>query len=374
MNKNKNQKDRCSLKGSIAVFTLFLMFILTVVTISIITTAATERRTSISTGNSTTAFQIAESGMERTLQFFKSDFDEKIEDIYPGHCEVKTVDEKDAATVEYDVNNIIRFKDNADIPVYITACDKPISEVKIIKSIGTTKQETRAIEQDVSLGATKLLLHLNGATEVGETYYTEDSSYYYDKYINNVELKGDAETETTATLTEYPENLGEGVAKLDGDGDYIYIPNFNDGDWDFGSGNFTIDFWIRTTALNADSRYIEIGSETNALSIYQKNSDICFAIESYEFCKPFSPSVDTWEHIAFVRKEGDVSFFINGEKTESGDYSSEITITDGGIFIGSSSQPDKFFEGYVDELRISKGVARWWEDDFTPPIIEYWPD
>jgi hypothetical protein len=215
---------------------------------------------------------------------------------------------------------------------------------------------------------------LNGAIEDGGTYYTEDSSYYYDKYINNIELKGDAEIETTATETSYPENLGEGVVELDGDGDYIHIPNFNDGDWDFSDGNFTIDFWMRTTALNTDSRYIEIGSEINALSIYQKNSDICFAIESYEFCKPFSPSVDTWEHVAFIRKEGDVRFFINGVKTESGDYSSEITITDGGIFIGSSSQPDKFFEGYMDELRISKGVARWWEDDFTPPVIEYWPD
>jgi len=394
MNKKKNQKNTCFPRGSIAVFTLFLMVILTIVTIGVITTATTERKVSISTGNSTTAFQIAESGMEDTLQNIKSNFSKSIEGSW-DNCGEKSVTDSVCGNVSvgYVRNNIssiddneILFKtNNPDDNCGYAKCANNISEIKTIKSIGTTKQETRAIEQDVFLGATKLLLHFNEcATDAGATCtdFIPDSSYYYNKYIGKIKLNGDAKTETTADETHFPIKLGEGIVKFGGEDGYIYIPNFNDGDWNFGVGDFTIDFWIRTAVSNPENKYIEIGFGENALSIYQKNSDLCFSIGIFDFCKPFIPAITPfnntedigWEHIAFVRKGGDVKFFMNGIKTDPADYLSEINITEGGIFIGSSSVPNNFFEGYMDELRISKGVARWWEDNFDLPTDEYRPD
>lgn len=237
----RNKKSVFFFKGSVTVFALLLMFILAVTTIGIISTAAIERKVSISTGNSTTAFQIAESGMEKTLQDFKSNFDKKLS--YIG-CDENSIS---------SVNNIIKFRVNGAAVTEYANCDKYISDIKVIKSIGTTKQETRAIEEDVFLGATKLLLHFNGPND-SDSF--DDSSFYWSNHT--VTNSGNKVTSNDSD----PENLGIGVAKFDGTG-YLSVPDSTD--WSFGTGDFTIDFWVQFKALPA------FGSAATIYSQYKNN-------------------------------------------------------------------------------------------------------
>jgi hypothetical protein len=362
IHKKKNKKKKYSLGGSATIFALFLMLILVVATIGIMTTAAIERKVSISTGNSTNAFQIAESGMEITSQYFKSNFNETLGDV--GSCLLGIITLNDY--------NTVRFKDNTFDPQYITDCTALISEVKIIKSTGTTNRETRAIEQDVFLRATKLLLHFNGVDESAQIDpdYVEDSSYYY--YENQGML-----FQADASLDYDEKKIGQASAYFDGDGDYLLVPSNNE--WNFGVEDFTIDFWIRTSVIQPYSTFIKIGSETDeGLSIYQKDLfSLCFLINGSEYCEPFTPTTDTWEHIALVRKGPSVRLFVNGEQKGSDEAdSSNITMEEGNgsISIGGSFQPNQFFNGHIDELRISRGVTRWWDAPFDTPIAEYWSD
>ena len=62
--------------------------------------------------------------------------------------------------------------------------------------------------------------------------------------------------------------------------------------------------------------------------------------------------------------------FINGTQIGS-------TVTAGGIinatdtlFIGSNPNPGDYWKGSMDEIRISKGIARW-TSNFTPPTKQY---
>lgn len=383
----KRNKKRI-LKGSVTVFALLLMFILAVTTIGIISTAAIERKVSISTGNSTTAFQIAETGMEKTLQYFKSNFDKKLLDL---GCTIKgtiTVPMPDgsncsAVNVGHVLNatkdNEIRFKTNdQSTNCGYAKCDAPIASVKIIKSIGTTKQETRSIEEDVFLGATKLLLHLNGLDENSGKF--TDASFYWN---NHKPI-----TATSGVLVESEVNekikLGEGSANFNGTTGYLSVPDSTD--WDFGIGDFTIDFWVQFKVLpdpkativsrfhNNTNKLIDIYLSNNGGYKWSFNGNGVIISTDAVTVNP-----GTWYHVAYVRKGNNLKIFQGGVSLRTQSFSENLDVFNNEeLFIGvlNSPAPSGYFNGYLDELRVSKGVARWWDDSFDPyePATEYWAD
>jgi hypothetical protein len=111
----------------------------------------------------------------------------------------------------------------------------------------------------------------------------------------------------------------------------------------------------------------------------------------------WTPSADTWCHLAVVRHGSDFLFFVNGnligtrslgpdgdlvdwlpgsgwESTPDGKLPLDVSInpSDGNLVIGSGlgsngdPNPQTYFGGYIDEARITKGVARY-TTNFTPP-------
>jgi len=70
--------------------------------------------------------------------------------------------------------------------------------------------------------------------------------------------------------------------------------------------------------------------------------------------------LSSWAHIAATRQSGTVRLFINGvtRGTATGDLTNNATLN----IVSTLSSADN----YVDELRITKGVARY-TSDFTPP-------
>jgi hypothetical protein len=86
----------------------------------------------------------------------------------------------------------------------------------------------------------------------------------------------------------------------------------------------------------------------------------------------WTPSLNTWYHVAFVRASGVCNIYVNGTAlSKTADNSPDLDIPNvaGDLFIGGKSGFG-FIEGYMDELRISKGIARW-TANFTPPTLEY---
>ena len=75
---------------------------------------------------------------------------------------------------------------------------------------------------------TKLCSHFNGAD--GATDYTDP-------------VAGAATFGGTAQLDTAQKEFGTAALLLDGNSDYVTYPDSDD--WSFGTGDFTIDFWIR---------------------------------------------------------------------------------------------------------------------------------
>ena len=77
---------------------------------------------------------------------------------------------------------------------------------------------------------------------------------------------------------------------------------------------------------------------------------------------------DTWYHIALVRSGTALKVYRDGTSLISVTNSIDFDNT-GNLFI-ASADGSGYFTGYMDEIRISKGIARW-TANFTPEGSAY---
>ena len=203
---------------------------------------------------------------------------------------------------------------------------------------------------------TKLLLHMN---DVGLT----------DEIEHDVILNGGVSRSATES------QFGGYSAYFDGAGDYLSIDD--SADWDFGADDFTIDCWINTPDWDGNGYGVMMARKESTTErwdfsltdAYGVGDKIRFHAHIGGVGKDFisgAPgwSANTWHHIALVRKDG--AFKMYGDGQDLGVYTDSFSTDDNlnqdaAITIGSGITT-YYYIGYIDELRISKGVARWTEN------------
>jgi hypothetical protein len=195
---------------------------------------------------------------------------------------------------------------------------------------------------------------------------------------NNIETVGDAKISTT----QY--KFGSGSLYFDGTGDYCFIRNTQA--FLFGSGDFTIELWayigdtstrkyILGPGTDTDTHYDGFGLEiwNQQLSMWASSNGTGWdMLESDTGGNRGSTllAANTWYHIAVTRSGNTFRSFVNGvvEKT--------FTSVTGAIFsnatipynIGRTSYlgGNFYYNGYMDDFRVTKGYARY-TTNFTPP-------
>ena len=166
---------------------------------------------------------------------------------------------------------------------------------------------------------------------------------------------------------------------FDGDGDYISTPDH--ADFNMGSGDFTIDMWLRLASTSAGWHIVmvQMGSAYSWMNINRNGSNLNFSIStngsSWDVASAVSIgtlSQDTWYHVAISRSGNNLYYFLDGTKIGTIDVTGKTLMdSTGSLYVGSSGS-DYYWDGWIDELRISKGIARW-TSNFTPPTVEYCP-
>lgn len=193
-----------------------------------------------------------------------------------------------------------------------------------------------------------------------------DSKTFTDRSDNRhaVTAHGDARVSTSQ------KNFGTGSAVFDGDGDYLTVED--SADWDFGMDDFTIDFWIRFKHKPSEQFIFDVGgSQTESLKgvgLYYINDEWWVAVNNkYPLIIKGKFAINKWYHIAIVRSGGTLYLFQNGRLLKKTANAEDITGSTEGVTIGTWCARDNyFFDGWIDEFRICKGVARW-TASFTPP-------
>jgi hypothetical protein len=180
-----------------------------------------------------------------------------------------------------------------------------------------------------------------------------------------------------AQISTSVKKYGTGSLAFDGTGDYLttYDPSYK---LSVGSGDFTFESWVYVNSLPA-----------TVTALYHLKNDAALATTVFilELTPAGAISLSTgaaliasgtngkittgsWIHFAFVRTSGVFKTFFNGVQ----DISTANTTTYNGTYLQIGawrySGYDFSLNGYIDDLRITKGVARY-TANFTAPTTAF---
>ena len=212
----------------------------------------------------------------------------------------------------------------------------------------------------------------------------------YDSDLNDDSTNAHSGTASgSAAITTSVKKYGAGSLSLNGTSQYVSYAN--DADFQFGSGDFTIEAWVyQTAAAGSDSadrhsivnRMASTSNRSFAVDIRDLDSKqkLVFGFSadgsnSHEYRYDCDVTINTWHHIAIVREGSTVHGFLNGVKANF-DFVSSTVLTEIGtetIYVGTSDLAvghrglsSQYFQGYIDDLRIIKGTALYTTDFIAP--------
>ena len=200
-------------------------------------------------------------------------------------------------------------------------------------------------------------------------------------------------TRTIATFVKAQPSFDQikfGTASTNFDGS-SYLSTANSADFSFGTGDFTVEAWVNASAVSSTYRIIACGSQADGANnvwclgygvngTWGAGNRLDFAYwngSSYVdlVSSSFTHNTGQWYHFAVVRSSTTVYFFVNGTATGTVTISGSLAINGGatGLISGARYAAGNIIEymnGYTDEVRVSKGIARW-VSGFSPSTTRY---
>ena len=173
----------------------------------------------------------------------------------------------------------------------------------------------------------------------------------------------------TATISTAQSKLGSSSLLLDGNSDYLAF------DLPTLSSTFTIEFWFRASSLSGNSVLItNYGGSSSGWWIQHTNSYIKagFIGDPAHIATTTTISLDTWYHVALSGSAGSYKLFLGGVQ-EGSTYTGSTTLAGRSVTsIGAlyTSSYLSFFHGYIDDVRVTSGIARY-TSNFTPPTTAH---
>jgi hypothetical protein len=221
-------------------------------------------------------------------------------------------------------------------------------------------RKTSVAATDTNIREVSLLLHGNGTN--GSTTITDSSLT-----PKTVTAVGNAQISTAQS------KFGGASIAFDGTGDSLTTPN--NSAYQFGTSDFTVECWINTTDITFNLISLLNNAAGNwAIVIF--NSDFywqtAYGVTNLISAVPCSSILNgAWNHIAITRSGSSLRLFFNGVLQGASPYTDNTNYNGTGLLtVGSGVNGD--LNGYIDDLRITKGVARY-TANFTPPTAPF-PD
>jgi hypothetical protein len=222
--------------------------------------------------------------------------------------------------------------------------------------------------KDPDFASISLLLHGNGTN--GSTTIPDNSPT-----PKTVTAVGNAQISTAQS------KFGGASLLFDGTGDYLTVPD--NADFEFGSGNFTAEAWVYPVASPDQpiimGQWDGVGGGTGLswVLILSNNAsrnlrfilstDGSGAVTNSISSSPLT--LNAWSHVALVRSGDVFTAYLNGTSAVSYTISAGASLFNATnvITVGASSTASQPFNGYIDDLRITKGLARYTSNFSVPP-------
>jgi len=191
-------------------------------------------------------------------------------------------------------------------------------------------------------------------------------------------MMADLETVGNAQVSTSVKKYGTGSMAFDGTGDYLKTPYTSL--FSFGTGDFTVECWANISSVQytaiISSTSTSISTSMWLLGFSNTTNQMTFGIDSGggAICgADYTSYLNTWTHIAASRSGSTLKLFFNGVQVNSVSNSTSFTgDTANPIVLGRRyTNSDQYhLNGYIDDLRITKGYARY-TANFTPPTAAF---
>jgi hypothetical protein len=195
-----------------------------------------------------------------------------------------------------------------------------------------------------------------------------------DAHGTNV-LESLSATQLSTSIKKY----GSASMSFSGSGTGLKVaenPNIN-----LGTSDFTIEFWVYFNATNAEMCVINKGWQSSSAYasylIYMTSSgSLHFNAStngsSWDIANEViigNMTATTWTHIAVTRSGTTYRAFINGTIVSGFTFTnsgSHANLSAQALYIGGRTDGNSVLNGYLDDVRITKGYARY-TSSFTAP-------
>ena len=235
-----------------------------------------------------------------------------------------------------------------------------ISNVRVVKGTAVyTSSFTPPTAPLTAISGTSLL-----------TNYT-NGAIYDNAMMNDLETVGNAQISTSVV------KYGTGSLYFDGTGDYLSILNTSVST-PSGTESWTIEGWVyRTTtgafqAIYVNGYPIQIYLNIDTIEIYISSTNGFSYIVNGLTGPLVSIALNTWTHFAVVRNGSNFTVYVNGVGGITVSSSTAIAFpSNANATIGDAPLFGAYgYTGYIDDLRITKGYARY-TANFTPPTAAF---
>jgi len=187
-----------------------------------------------------------------------------------------------------------------------------------------------------------------------------------------ITVNGDVQHDTDQS------QFGSSAILFDGTGDYLTLPDSED--WNIADGSYSIDFWMRPSAISVRTIMGQCSATTGASDygwclrlVNASRMDLVYTTNGTNIvARNFvvSLAINTWYHVAMTFDgAGNIELFIDGTSAGTFAYGTIFNSTRP-LAIGGNSDGTDLFAGHLDEIRIVKG-SNLFPTNFTPPTVAY---
>jgi len=187
-------------------------------------------------------------------------------------------------------------------------------------------------------------------------------------------IKNDLVTVGTAQVSTSVVKYGTGSMKFNGTTDYLTAPNSTQ--FAFNTANWTIEAWVYTNSVTTAQTIIDTRSTATAttgvkLALSTTGFPFVTINNATLFTSSSALTISTWTHVAVVQNGTTITLYLNGTKPTTGSGTSSTSLTDQFLRIGASAgTAAQFYNGYLDDVRITNGIARY-TTNFTAPTAAF---
>ncbi len=235
---------------------------------------------------------------------------------------------------------------------------------KLISASGATE------ETDDDFNLVTALYHFDTTTDNG------NNSTFLDSSSESHTVTPGSTPPTQGSFSPFSAEEGKWSVSFDGTNDYLTIPDSTD--FDFGSGEFTVEAWVhgadsgsatgsvvynQSVGGGTSNSAVFFGAGTSGVSLYISTSGSSWTGPNQ--VASVTVDDDAWHHLVWQRRGDLLEIYVDGTQAASTSFSGTIYNSSRSVEIGTQNGGSDF-KGFISNLRVVKGSAVY-SSNFTPP-------